>query len=125
HLLAMGGWLGGLVTLAVVMRPAAAASAELPAAVYRFSPIATGSVLLLISTGSYQSWRQLGSWAAFGSTDYGRLLLAKLVIVALLFGAAVMSRTWVARHRSTRWYRCRCGHAIVPRGTNTAAQRAA
>jgi copper transport protein len=99
HLLAMGGWLGGLVTLAVVMRPAAAASAELPAAVYRFSPIATGSVLLLISTGSYQSWRQLGSWAAFGSTDYGRLLLAKLMIVALLFGAAVMSRTWVARHR--------------------------
>ncbi len=99
HLLAMGGWLGGLVTLAVILRPAAAASAEVPAAVYRFSPIATGLVVLLISTGSYQSWRQLGSWAAFGSTGYGRLLLAKLVIVALLFGAAVRTRKWVVRHR--------------------------
>jgi copper transport protein len=98
HLLAMGVWLGGLVTLAVILRPGAA-SAEVPAAVYRFSPIATGSVVLLISTGSYQSWRQLGSWAAFGSTDYGRLLLVKLVIVALLLGVAVRSRKWVARHR--------------------------
>ena len=98
HLLAMGGWLGGLATLAVILRPAAA-SAELPAAVYRFSSIVTGLVVLLISTGSYQSWRQLGSWAAFGSTDYGRLLLAKLVIVALLLAVAVKSRTWVTLHQ--------------------------
>jgi copper transport protein len=99
HLLAMGVWLGGLVALAVILRPAAAASAEVPAAVYRFSPIATGSVVLLISTGSYQSWRQLGSWAALGSTGYGRLLLVKLVIVALLLGVAVRSRKWVARRQ--------------------------
>ncbi|MDQ4091861.1 MAG: CopD family protein, partial [Actinomycetota bacterium] len=99
HLLAMGGWLGGVVTLAVILRPTAAASAEVPTAVYRFSSIATGSILLLIGTGSYQSWRQLGSWAAFGSTDYGRLLLVKFVIIALLLGVAVRSRKWVARHR--------------------------
>lgn len=99
HLLAMGGWLGGLVTLAVILGPAAATSAEVPAAVYRFSSIATGSVVLLIGTGSYQSWRQLGSWTAFGSTGYGRLLLVKLVIVALLLAVAVRSRRWVGRHR--------------------------
>jgi copper transport protein len=99
HLLAMGVWLGGLVTVVVILSPATAVSAELPAAVYRFSSIAAGSVLVLIGTGSYQSWRQLGSWAAFGSTGYGRLLLVKLVIFVLLLGAAAMSRGWVIRHR--------------------------
>ncbi|MDQ4010990.1 MAG: FixH family protein [Actinomycetota bacterium] len=99
HLLAMGMWLGGLVTLAVILHPGAAASADAPAAVYRFSSIATGSIVALIGTGSYQSWRQLGSWAAFGSTGYGRLLLVKLMIVALLLGVAVMSRRWISRHR--------------------------
>jgi copper transport protein len=102
HLLAMGVWLGGLVTLAVILGPATTVSAELPAAVYRFSSIATGSVVLLIATGSYQSWRQVGSWAAFESTGYGRLLLVKLVIVALLLGIAVRSRTWTTRHRRAR-----------------------
>ncbi|MGH3934255.1 MAG: copper resistance protein CopC [Pseudonocardiaceae bacterium] len=99
HLLAMGVWLGGLVTLVVILSSAAKAGVELAAAVHRFSSIATGSVLVLIGTGSYQSWRQLGSWAAFGSTGYGRLLLAKLVIFVLLLGAAAMSRSWINRHQ--------------------------
>ena len=95
HLMAMGLWLGGLVTLIVLIRPASTADAELPTitdpAVYRFSTIATGSIMVLIGTGSYQSWRQLGSWAAFGSTDYGRLLLVKLVGVALMLSVAALS----------------------------------
>lgn len=104
HLLAMGVWIGGLVTLVVILRPSGvgpvgAGSAEAPAAVHRFSSIAAASVVILIGTGSYQSWRQLGSWAAFVSTDYGRLLLAKLGVVAVLLGAAGLSRRWVTRHR--------------------------
>ena len=96
HLLAMGLWLGGLVTLVVIVRHPSVAA---PTAVYRFSSIAAGSVVILIGTGSYQSWRQLGSWAAFVSTDYGRLLWAKLGVVALLLGVAALSRSWVTRHR--------------------------
>jgi copper transport protein len=103
HLLAMGLWLGGLVTLVVVLRPASTTNTEVPAdpqrAVYRFSSMATGSIVILISTGSYQSWRQLGSWAAFGSTDYGRLLLIKLGIFALMLGVSGLSHHWVTRHR--------------------------
>ncbi|HEY3894731.1 MAG TPA: copper resistance protein CopC [Pseudonocardiaceae bacterium] len=105
HLMAMGLWLGGLVTLIVLLRPVSTASAEVPTltdhAVYRFSTIATGSIVVLISTGSYQSWRQLGSWAAFGSTDYGRLLLVKLGAVALMLSVATLSHRWVTRRRRT------------------------
>jgi copper transport protein len=95
HLLTMGLWLGGLATLVVVLRPAgitnttAATAPEL--AVHRFSSIATGSIGTLIATGSYQSWRQLGSWSAFGSTDYGRLLLVKLGVFALMLLVALWS----------------------------------
>ena len=111
HLLAMGLWLGGLVTLVVIVRhPSVAAST--PTAVYRFSSIAAGSVVILIGTGSYQSWRQLGSWAAFVSTDYGRLLLAKLGVVALLLGVAALSRSWVTRHR-----RASVGAGAAPRSS--------
>ena len=103
HLLAMGLWLGGLVPLVVVLRPAGTSNAETLAApdraVHRFSSIATGSVVILIGTGSYQAWRQLGSWAAFGSTDYGRLLLVKLGAFALLLGVAGFSHRWVTQRR--------------------------
>ncbi len=103
HLLAMGGWLGGLITLLVVLRPSATPQGTTPAAparaVHRFSSIATGAIVVLIGTGGYQSWRQLGSWAAFGSTDYGRLLLVKLGVVALMLGVAAASHRWVTRQR--------------------------
>jgi copper transport protein len=103
HLLAMGVWLGGLVTLVVLLGPAGDTGTVAPAmpqrAVARFSAIATGAIAILIGTGCYQSWRQLGSWAAFGSTDYGRLLLVKLGTVGLMLGAALVSHRWVGRQR--------------------------
>jgi copper transport protein len=86
--------------------------------VCRFSSIAAGSVVILIGTGSYQSWRQLGSWAALVSTDYGRLLLAKLGAVALLLGVAALSRRWVSRHR-----RALVGVGAAPRASPVVSTR--
>ncbi len=96
HLVAMGLWRGGLVTLVVVLRDP---SVDPSAPASTFSPIAAGLVVLLIGTGSYHSWRQLGSWVAFVSTDYGRLLLVKLGAVAFLRGVATLSRRWVIQYR--------------------------
>jgi copper transport protein len=66
-------------------------------AVRRFSRVAFGSVVALVATGTYQSWRQLGSWSAFTDTRYGQLLLVKIGLVALLVGIASVSRRWTAR----------------------------
>ncbi|WP_445524933.1 copper resistance protein CopC [Streptomyces cyslabdanicus] len=71
--------------------------AALTAAVARFSRIAFGAVTVLVVTGGYQSWRGLGSWTALTGTAYGRLLLVKLVLVALLLAVAARSRRWTAR----------------------------
>ncbi|SEE91949.1 copper transport protein [Streptomyces sp. Ag109_O5-10] len=97
HLLAVAAWLGGLTALLVALYRAPADTPVESAAVQRFSRLAFGSVLALVATGVYQSWRQLGSWSAFTDTAYGELLLVKIGLVALLVGIASISRRWTGR----------------------------
>ncbi|MFK0125520.1 copper resistance CopC/CopD family protein [Streptomyces nigra] len=97
HLLAVAGWLGGLTALLVALYRAPVETPVDGAAVRRFSRLAFGSVLTLVVTGVYQSWRQLGSWSAFTGTRYGQLLLVKIGLVVLLVGIAWISRRWTAR----------------------------
>ncbi|MFF7050985.1 copper resistance CopC/CopD family protein [Streptomyces griseorubiginosus] len=99
HLLAVATWLGGLSALLVALY-----RSETPiesAAVRRFSQVAFGSVVALVATGVYQSWRQLGSWSAFTGTRYGQLLLVKIGLVAVLVGIAYISRRWTAQLADT------------------------
>ncbi|MFD3614332.1 copper resistance protein CopC [Streptomyces sp. NPDC058676] len=97
HLLAVAAWLGGLTSLLVALYRAPADTPVDTAAVRRFSTVAFSSVVALVLTGTYQSWRQLGSWSAFTDTRYGQLLLVKIGLVALLVGVAYISRRWTAR----------------------------
>ncbi|MFD4969854.1 copper resistance protein CopC [Streptomyces sp. NPDC058424] len=99
---ASGGSGGGTAVAVPVAEgtSAVAPSADGPAltaAVARFSRIAFGAVTVLVVTGVYQSWRGLGSWTTLTDTAYGRLLLVKLVVVALLLAVAARSRRWTAR----------------------------
>ncbi|GAA3300836.1 hypothetical protein GCM10020295_42560 [Streptomyces cinereospinus] len=97
HLLAVAAWLGGLGALLVSLYRAPVQT-PLPArAVRRFSRIAFGSVLALVATGLYQSWRQVGSWSALTGTRYGQLLLVKVGLVVLLVGVAWISRRWTGQ----------------------------
>ncbi|WP_406171314.1 copper resistance CopC/CopD family protein [Streptomyces sp. NBC_00996] len=97
HLLAVAIWLGGLSALLTALFRAPAQAQIGAAAVRRFSRLAFGSVLALVATGIYQSWRQLGSWSAFTDTTYGQLLLVKICLVAVLVGIASISRRWTAQ----------------------------
>ncbi|PWI12409.1 hypothetical protein DIZ27_02290 [Streptomyces sp. NWU339] len=97
HLLAVAAWLGGLTALLVALYRAPAETAVDAAAVQRFSRLAFGSVVALVVTGIYQSWRQLGSWSALTDTRYGQLLLAKIGLVVVMVGLAYFSRRWTAR----------------------------
>ncbi|MER6026349.1 copper resistance protein CopC [Streptomyces sp. NPDC001851] len=101
HLLAVATWLGGLTALLVALYRAPAETPVQAAAVRRFSRVAFGSVVALVATGTYQSWRQLGSWSAFTDTRYGQLLLVKIGLVALLVGIASVSRRWTGRLADT------------------------
>ncbi|MFH8241690.1 copper resistance CopC/CopD family protein [Streptomyces sp. NPDC018321] len=101
HLLAVAAWLGGLTALLVALYRTTAETPVPALAVRRFSRVAFGSVVALVATGTYQSWRQLGSWTAFTDTRYGQLLLVKIGLVAVLVGIAYLSRRWTARLAET------------------------
>ncbi|MFG3077657.1 copper resistance CopC/CopD family protein [Streptomyces sp. NPDC048225] len=97
HLIAVATWLGGLTALLVALYRGPADTPVPADAVRRFSRVAFGSVVALVATGTYQSWRQLGSWTAFTDTRYGQLLLVKIGLVAVLVGVAYFSRRWTAQ----------------------------
>jgi copper transport protein len=95
HVGAMAVWLGGLAMLVLpLMR---ATPTEVSSAVVRFSRMALVCVALLVATGLYQAWREVRSWEALFHTTYGRELLVKTVLVALVVLAASASRAWVTR----------------------------
>jgi copper transport protein len=90
HVIAMSVWLGGLATLALIVidhDPDAARSAQ------RFSPVALTSVVVIVATGLFASWRQVGfSRDAFLDTTYGRLLIIKVAVFLALVALAAWSR---------------------------------
>lgn len=104
HLLATAVWLGMLVQLGMFLlwmrdRTAEERSALLPGHLERFSVIAATSVVVLIASGSVNALIQIPSFDALLHTAYGRALVIKLVIVALLLLVAAANAFYL-RERS-------------------------
>lgn len=96
HTAGVSLWLGGLAVLAVCALPRGDAE-ELAAVVPRFSKVAFASVGVILVTGSFQAWRQVGSVDALASTGYGRFLLVKLALFTGMVALGALSRSWVRR----------------------------
>lgn len=94
HLAAISVWLGGLVILVTCVLPQPE-PAELRQVVPRFSELAFDAVVVVVISGLFQAWRQVGGLSALTATPYGRLLLAKVAVVAVLVGFGVVSRRMV------------------------------
>ena len=94
HVAAAAVWFGGLVAVIVVVRRRRADDAPLDAAaaIARFSGWAAITAGVLIVAGVVLSWIQVGSIEALTTTLYGRLLLAKTVLVAVILAAAGWNR---------------------------------
>jgi copper transport protein len=96
HVLAMSCWLGGLVLLLAVVLGWRDPD-EMRDGINRYSALALGAIVALVVTGAFQAWRQVGSFDNLRDTDYGKLLIAKLVVFAALVVAAAFSREIVNR----------------------------
>lgn len=94
HLMAAALWVGGLLTLVLVLATADRllradlASAFAP----RFSNLAALSVGLLTVTGGYAAWLHIPALRAFVATLYGEALLAKLLLFLPLVGLGAANR---------------------------------
>jgi putative copper resistance protein D len=90
HLLAIGVWLGGLWPLGISLRLAPPALAAL--AVRRFSAVGVGIVLLILVSGCINSWFLIGSWHGLWHSDYGHVLIIKVLLVVAMVGLAAVNR---------------------------------
>jgi copper transport protein len=88
HLAAASLWVGGLLMLAFVVWPLAPELRR--QAFLRFSKLATGLIVLILSAGVYLSVLRLPRLSDLWNEGYGQVLLVKLALVslALLWGAA-------------------------------------
>jgi copper transport protein len=73
---------------------------EMAGVVARFSRWAFVAVLLVVTSGSIQAWRQLRGLEALFDTTYGRVLMVKVALVLVVLTAAGVSREWVYRRRA-------------------------
>lgn len=108
HLTAMAVWAGGLVVLVgFLLRHAT--GRELAAILPEWSRWATGLVGALALTGVVMAVAEIRPLEALWETTYGRLLLAKLGLVAVVLMVAAGSRNLVQRRlaphrpRTARW----------------------
>ena len=97
HLLAAGAWIGGLVPLAFCLASAYRADDQAAAriaigATTRFSTLGLVSVGTLLATGMVNTWFLAGSVANITGTDYGRLLMVKLALFAVMVSVATVNR---------------------------------
>jgi putative copper export protein/mono/diheme cytochrome c family protein len=111
HLVAMGTWIGGLITLTLTVarvdqsKPQRDFKATSPSAighllasaprviyasamVARFSPLAAVCVTTIVVSGAWQSWILVGSVDAVLGTNHGWALMLKLAIVGAMLAVA-------------------------------------
>ena len=89
HFLTVGVWLGGLAGLLVELR--GAPGDEKGAIVRRFSRWATLGLAVVALTGMVRAAVELGTIDALTSTDYGRLILAKVALLGGLGGLGAIN----------------------------------
>jgi copper resistance protein D len=97
HLVAAGGWIGGLAGLATLLGLARQANDEPSFAIAaratsRFSLLGVVSVCVLLATGIVNSLFLVGSVPALMDTDYGRLLMIKIGLFAIMVAIASVNR---------------------------------
>ncbi len=90
HSIAAAAWIGGLVQLV----PWSRATPVDPAVVERYSRLAMASVIVLVLTGLWASYEEIGlSKDALLETTYGRLVVVKALLLLAALPLANLNRT--------------------------------
>ncbi|HEX5231614.1 MAG TPA: copper homeostasis membrane protein CopD [Bradyrhizobium sp.] len=100
HLLAAAAWIGGLVPLVLLLaavrrHPTVAWTSQARDVTRRFSTLGTVSVATLMASGIVNAWILVGSVHGLLVTEYGRLLMLKLGVFAIMLVFAAMNRFWL------------------------------
>jgi putative copper resistance protein D len=106
HLFAATAWLGALPALVLLLAMARDGGREWDTlaivAIRRFSTIGLVCVGTLLASGMVNAWTLLGSPGDLISTDYGRLLLLKTGLFAVMIAIAGINRLYFTPHLAAR-----------------------
>jgi copper transport protein len=91
HLLAAGLWAGGIAALALLRPPGGWHASPGRLLLARFTPVALGAFAVTVVAGGLEAITQLGSIQALFGTAYGRVLLVKMALVALMLPLSAMA----------------------------------
>lgn len=100
HVIAAGGWLGGLLVLAIVGVPTALSTGSgdgnggvslVSRLVNAFSPMALVFAGFVAASGVVAGWMRVGSFAGLFHSTYGTVLLIKLAFVALVLAGGAFN----------------------------------
>lgn len=112
HVAATSIWFGGLVLIAMQMRDEKDVEV-----LKRFSKIAFVSVILILCSGMFAWYRQVGSIDAATSTTFGKILTLKMFLFALVVIIAYFSRRYLSDiHKpdvEKKLFRNLCSEAII------------
>jgi copper resistance protein D len=95
HLIAAAAWVGGLLPLALILAAAGASVTVAHAVSLRFSVYGMIAVGVLLLTGAINTWYLAGSIRALTETDYGHLLLVKIILFLVMLALATVNRLWL------------------------------
>jgi len=107
HLLSGGAWIGGLPAFALLLwttyrRRKPGWNDFTIKVTRRFSRLAALSVGVLLATGVVNSWNLLGGLRDLWTTDYGRLVGFKIVLLAAMIGIATVNKFHLTPRLPTR-----------------------
>jgi len=97
HIMAGSLWVGGILAFALVVRRGLRERQQQKQALFaacagRLSRLAGIALALVLLTGIYNVWRQLERFSDLWSSDYGRIILIKLVLVGIMATMGASSR---------------------------------
>ncbi|MFL6005693.1 MAG: copper resistance CopC/CopD family protein [Gaiellaceae bacterium] len=95
HVTAAAVWVGGLFALVVIVPREGVPPEIVDRAARRFSTFALAAVIAVGLTGAVRALAELSSVSQLWSTSYGRAILAKSAIFAVLLGLGAVSRATV------------------------------
>jgi putative copper resistance protein D len=132
HILGALAWGGGILAFALVILPALIRDGEssdravLADSSLSLSNLAGIALALTILPGIYNAWSLVGSWHGLWTTLYGRLLVAKIILVAAMIALGAVNR-----YRFVPWLQVQAGRPRprilipLPRFMRTSANSAA
>lgn len=91
HLLSAGLWAGGIGALALLRPRGGWRSADARRLLARFTPVALAAFATAVVAGGLEAIQQLGSLQSLFGTDYGRVLVAKMALVACMLPLSLMA----------------------------------